>query len=74
MLRRLATQHVRSLDVPVIIANKYGPLVTSMISSMPAQDTSFPGISTIVEFDGSIIAKLVSAAGIAYGEIHIDQA
>ena len=74
MLERLAAHHARSLGVPVIMANKCGPLVTAMPMGMPAQDTCFPGLSTIADSDGSIIAQLGSEEGIAIGEVHIDPA
>ena len=74
MLRGLAAHHARTLGVPVVMANKCGPLVTAMPMLLPAQDTSFPGLSTIADADGSVIAQLGSEEGIIVGEVHLDPA
>jgi N-carbamoylputrescine amidase len=74
MLRGLAAHHAQALGVPVVMANKCGPLVTAMPSGLPAQDTSFPGLSTIADSDGLVKDQLGSESGIALGEVSIDSA
>ncbi len=74
MLRGLVVHHAHSLGVPVIMANKCGPLVTDMPMGMPAQDTSFPGLSTIADSDGKVIAQLAGEEDIAIGEVHLESA
>lgn len=74
MLRGLAARHAGALGVPVIMANKCGPLVTAMPSGLPAQDTSFPGLSTIADSDGLVKDQLGSEPGVAFGEVTLDPA
>lgn len=71
-LRGLAAHHASVLGVPVVMANKCGPLVTKMPVGLPAQDTHFPGLSTIVEADGAVKSQLRGDPGIAFGEVTID--
>ena len=74
MLQRLAAHHARALGVPTIMANKCGPLVTDMPAGMPAQNTSFPGLSTVAAASGKIVSQLGHAEGIALAEVEIDRA
>lgn len=74
MLRGLAAHHARALGVPVVMANKCGPLVTALPSVMPAQDTYFPGLSTIADSDGLVKDRLSSEPGVALGEVTLDPA
>jgi N-carbamoylputrescine amidase len=72
MLRGLAAHHARALGVPVVMANKCGPLVTAMPMGMPFQDTVFPGLSTIANAKGEVIRQLGSDEGIAIAECELD--
>ncbi len=72
MLRSLAAHHARALGVPVMMANKCGPLVTAMPGGMPFQNTSFPGLSTIADAKGDVVAQLGSDEGVAVAEVHLD--
>ena len=72
MLLGLAAHHARVLGVPVVMANKCGPLVTDMPSGFPHQDTRFPGLSTIADAGGSVIAQLGSEEGVITGEVRLD--
>lgn len=73
-LRSMAVCHARALGVPVVMANKCGPLVTAMPAGMPAQNTRFPGLSTIVDSDGCVKSQLGGAQGIAVAEVAVDPA
>jgi N-carbamoylputrescine amidase len=72
MLRGLAAHHARALGVPVIMANKCGPLVTAMPSFMPFQDTHFPGLSTIANAKGDIVSQLGGTEDLAIAEVGLD--
>jgi N-carbamoylputrescine amidase len=72
MLKGLAAYHACTLGVPVIMANKCGPLVTSMPGILPFLDTSFPGLSTIANASGEILCQMGSAEGIVTAEITLD--
>ena len=72
MLRGLASHHAQALGVPVVMANKCGPLVTAMPGILPDQHTYFPGLSTIADADGTVRAQLGGAQGVAVGEVTLD--
>jgi N-carbamoylputrescine amidase len=74
MLQRLAAHHARMLGVPVVTANKCGPLVTAMPAGMPTQHTRFPGLSTIADSDGTVKSQLGAEQGIAVAEVTLDPA
>ena len=58
MLRHGPLNYAKALGVPIIMANKRGPLVTPLPGGFPAQDTYFPGFSTIVDSDATVLAQL----------------
>lgn len=74
MLRGLAAHHARALGIPVLMANKCGPLVTTVPGGIPPQDTSFPGLSAVADSDGKLKDQLGSEPGIALGEVTLDPA
>lgn len=72
MLRGLAAHHARALGVPVIMANKCGPLVTALPAFMPFQDTHFPGLSTIANAKGDVVSQLGGTEDLAIGNVSLD--
>jgi len=72
MLKGLAAYHARTLGVPVVMANKCGPLVSSMPGILPFLETSFPGLSTIANARGETLCQMGSAEGIVTAEITLD--
>jgi N-carbamoylputrescine amidase len=72
MLLGLAAHHACALGVPVVMANKCGPLVTAMPRGMPFQDTHFPGLSTISDAQGDVACQLGGTEGIAIAEVQLD--
>lgn len=72
MLRQLAAHHAKALGVPVVMANKCGPLVTALPGMMPMQRTSFPGLSTIADSDGAVVSQLGREQGVACAEVTLD--
>ena len=72
MLRGVAAHHARALGIPVVVANKCGPLVTAMPAGLPHQNTYFPGLSTIADSDGVTRGQLGSESGIVVAEVTLD--
>lgn len=72
LLRRLPEHHARALGVPVVLANRCGRLVSPMPAGIPAQDTRFPGLSAVVDSDGTVPARLADGEGVARGVVHLD--
>lgn len=73
-IKALPAHHARVLGVPVIMANKCGPLVTRMPAGMPDQDTHFPGLSAVVDAGGLVCSQLGGEQGIALGVVTLDPA
>jgi N-carbamoylputrescine amidase len=74
LLAGLAAHHARTLGVPVVMANKCGPLVTAVPGGIPTQRTRFPGLSTVADSDGTVKSRLVGEPGIAVAEVTLDPA
>lgn len=74
MLAGIPAHYARTLGVPVVFANKCGPLVSPLPGGFPAQRTHFPGLSAIADADGSLACQLGSEPGIAVAEVTLDPA
>ncbi|MFA6021529.1 MAG: carbon-nitrogen hydrolase family protein [Rhodospirillales bacterium] len=74
MLRGSTAFYARTLGVPVLMANRCGPLVTSLPGGLPAQKTRFPGLSAIAGSDGTLMAQLDADEGVICAEIILDPA
>jgi len=72
MIKGLAAHHARTLGVPVVMANKCGPLVSPMPGVLPFLDTTFPGCSTIANASGEVVSQLGSTEGIALADVMLD--
>jgi len=68
----LASHHASALGVPVIMANKCGPLVTDLPGLMPFQDSHFPGLSTIANAGGDVVSQLGATEDLAIGDVRLD--
>lgn len=62
-----------TLGVPVIMANRVGPLETELPGKLPYLKSSFPGLSSIVDYDGTVKAELGDQEGIIVAEVHTGQ-
>jgi N-carbamoylputrescine amidase len=60
-----------TLGVPVVVANRVGPLETDLPGSLPYLKSSFPGLSSIVDFDGTVKAELDDKEGIIVADVYI---
>lgn len=58
-----------TLGVPVIVANRVGPLETELPGNLPYLKSSFPGLSSIVDSDGVVKGELGEEEGIIVAEI-----
>lgn len=60
---------VKTLGVPVIMANRVGPLETELPGNLPYLKSSFPGLSSIVDSDGTVKAELGDEEGIIVADV-----
>lgn len=61
----------RTLGVPVVMANRVGPLETELPGNLPYLKSSFPGLSSIVDCDGTVKAELGDQEGVIVADVHI---
>ena len=59
----------KTLGVPVIMANRVGPLETDLPGNLPYLKSSFPGLSSIVDSDGTVKAERGEEEGIIVADI-----
>jgi N-carbamoylputrescine amidase len=74
MVRRIPVFYGRALAVPVVLANRCGPLHTPLPAGMGKLDSCFPGLSSIVDGDGCVKAKLGEAEGVIVADVRLDPA
>lgn len=60
-----------TLAVPVIMANRVGPLETELPGHLPYLKSSFPGLSSIVDSDGTVKAELGDEEGIIVADVFL---
>jgi len=72
-LRDLATRYARQLGIPVVMANKCGPWV-SPLPGLPfhTESSNFPGLSSIVDSDGTLKAQLADQEGVIVEDVTLD--
>jgi len=58
MLLKSRAVFASKLQVPVIVANRTGKLETKLPDNLPYLKSSFPGLSSIVDYDGKLKAEL----------------
>jgi len=61
----------RTLGVPVIMANQTGPLETELPGRLPYLKSSFPGLSSIVDSDGTVIQALGDDEGMIIADVSV---
>jgi len=62
------------LGVPAIVANRAGPLETELPGMLPYLKSSFPGLSSITDADGKVLAELGDEEGVIVSEIKLNPA
>lgn len=60
-----------TLGIPVVVANRVGPLDTDLPGNLPHLKSSFPGLSSIVDYDGTIKAELGGEEGVIVADVQI---
>ena len=60
----------KTLGVPVVMANRVGGLDTDLPGSLPHLKSSFPGLSSIVDYDGTVKAELGGEEGVIVADVH----
>jgi len=63
----------QTLGVPVITANRVGPLETELPGKLPYLKSSFPGLSSIVESDGMEKESMGEEEGVIVSEVNIGE-
>jgi len=73
IIREGAGRMARLLGVPVVMANKCGRWQSPM-PGIPfwMQDSQFPGLSAIVDSDGTVIAQLSDEEKVIVGDVRLD--
>lgn len=64
---------VKTLGVPVIMANRVGPLETELPGNLPYLKSSFPGLSSIVDSDGTVKGELGDKEGVIVADVRLRQ-
>ncbi len=69
-LRELAARYARQLGIPIVMANKCG----SWVSPLPGlpfhkESSRFPGLSAIVDSDGTLKAQLADEEGVVVEDV-----
>lgn len=72
MVARIAPRYARVLGVPVVLANRAGRIQTQLPAGMGEYDSSFSGLSRIVDSDASVRAKLGEEEGMIVAEVQLD--
>jgi len=61
----------KTLGVPVVMADRVGTLDTDLPGKLPHLKSRFPGLSSIVDYDGMVIAELGGEEGVIVADVHI---
>jgi N-carbamoylputrescine amidase len=72
MIKRCAPYYARTLGVPVALANRTGIIHTELPGGYGDFNSSFPGLSQIVDSDGRIKAKIGDGEGVLVAEVELN--
>ncbi|MDH3242802.1 MAG: carbon-nitrogen hydrolase family protein [Alphaproteobacteria bacterium] len=72
MVRLGAPHYAKALGVPVVMANRTGPLQTKLPGVLPELKSSFPGLSMIVDSDGVVKAALGDEEDVIVADVHLE--
>jgi len=62
-----------TLGVPVVMANRVGRLGTELPGHLPFLKSKFPGLSSIVDADGTVKAELGDEEGVIVADVHLEK-
>jgi N-carbamoylputrescine amidase len=71
MIENCAPHYAISLGAPVVLANRTGEIHTALPGTYPPFNSSFPGLSAIVDGDGSLLGRLGAEEGFLLGEVQL---
>lgn len=74
MIERSAPAQARALGVPVAFADRVGEIHTELPGGYDRFDSTFPGLSQIVDSDGRVRAKMGAEEGVSVAEVALDPA
>lgn len=74
MVQQGPLHYATVLGVPVAMANRTGPIQTPLPGGLPEFVSSFPGLSRIVDADGSIKGQLGDEEDVIVAEVELDPA
>jgi len=60
------------LGVPSVVANRIGPLETELPGMLPYLKTSFPGLSSIIDSNGTVLAELGEEEAVIVSEVEMN--
>lgn len=69
-IRNAPPIYARALGAPVVYANRTGPLRTPLPGYEREMVSCFPGLSRIVDGDGSLLAELGDEEGVIVADVH----
>jgi N-carbamoylputrescine amidase len=72
MIKRSAAYSVKALGVPVAFADRTGPINTELPGGYGDFVSSFPGLSQIVDSDGSVKAQMGDEEGVIVAEVELN--
>jgi N-carbamoylputrescine amidase len=71
-LRNVSVECALALGVPVVMVNKCGPWISPIPGTRRGMNSTFPGLSAIVDSDGSVKARLAAEAGVLIEDVCLD--
>ena len=74
MVERMAPHYAMALGVPVVLANRAGEIHTPLPGPHGEFDSSFPGLSQIVDSDGTVKANMGGEEGVIVADVCLDPA
>lgn len=71
-LKHIRHLYAETLGVPNVFANRVGALETELPGMLPYLKSSFPGLSSISDANGIVLAELVEEEGVIIADIVLD--
>jgi len=71
-VKNIAADTAKALGIPVVMANKAGVWKTAIPKPFPDEDSTFPGLSSIVAANGEVIAALNNQEDIIVADIEFN--
>lgn len=72
MVEQIAPFYARTLGVPVAFADRTGKIETDLPGDFGRFESSFPGLSQIVDSDGAVCAKMGEEEGVIVADVSLN--